>query len=227
MDSKTQLKKCMPNPTNESFIFLIAGRRGSGKTTLCIRLLLTGQGGFKNKFDKVILISPTAHLSKQWTSLDTSKWSVYSEYDPAIVKELIEKQSQNSVFRLGQPRQKVLVILDDLGMKARKVKANETDQLDVLSCNGRHLDISVIFMGQVYCQFPTSMRSNADIIISYAMNNLRDMLALYNECGIGNYKDFRDKVKQITQKRYSFLTVRNRGGRIEYYKGFTPIEFVI
>jgi hypothetical protein len=224
-EAKAKLKKCLPNPTKESFIFLACGRRGSGKTTLCIQLLLTGGGGFKNKFDKVMLISPTAHLSQQWKSIDTSKWSIYSEYDPSIIKELIEKQSQHSMFRFGQPRNKVLVILDDLGMKARKVKNSETDYLDVLACNGRHLDISCIFLGQVYTQFPPSYRSNADIIISYAMNNLRDMLALYNECGCGDYKTFRDKVKTVCAKRYSFLTVRNRGGRIEYYKNFTPLEF--
>jgi hypothetical protein len=103
---------------------LIAGRRGSGKTTLCTRLLLTANA-FKNKFDKIILISPTAYLTPQWRVLDMSKWDVYTDYDPEINKDLLAQQSSSSIWRLGRERPKVLVILDDMGSQTRNVKKSE------------------------------------------------------------------------------------------------------
>jgi hypothetical protein len=225
-EAKAKLKHIFPDPRKPkgSFVMICCGRRGSGKTTLLKRLLITA-AAFKGKFDEIILISKTAHVSGDWSQLDTSNWSIYTEFDQVIIKELIEKQSQNPIFRFGQPRSKVLVIMDDLGMKTRKVKASETDYLDDLACNGRHLDISCIFLGQVFTQFPTSFRSNANITISYAMNNFRDMLALYGEVGgCGCYKSFRDQVHTVTAKQYDFLTIRNRGGRLTFFKNFTQIE---
>lgn len=205
---------------------LIAGRRGSGKTTLCTRLLLTAKA-FKGKFDKIILISPTAYLTPQWKVLDMSKWDVYTEYSPEIIKELLDQQSRSSLWRLGQERPKVLVILDDMGNKTRNIKKSETDYVDVLACNGRHLDVSLIQMAQVYTQIVPSVRSNADIIISYALNSHRDMLALWTECGgTVDYKAFRDYICAITDERYDFVLVKNHGGRLKYHHNFTEIELV-
>jgi hypothetical protein len=203
---------------------LIAGRRGSGKTTLCTRLLLTPKA-FKGKFDKIILISPTAHLTPQWKVLDTENWDVYNEYNPDIIKDLLAQQSSSSIWRLGRERPKVLVILDDMGNKTRKVRSSETDYIDVLACNGRHLDVSLIQMAQVYTQIVPSVRSNADIIISYAMNSHRDMLALWTECGgTCDYKDFRDQCCKVTNKKYDFLLVKNAGGRLKYHHCFNQIQ---
>jgi energy-coupling factor transporter ATP-binding protein EcfA2 len=222
-EQKSKLKEVLPNPIKESFVMLIAGRRGSGKTTLCTRLLLT-LNAFKGKFDKIILISPTAHLTSQWKVLDMSKWDVYTEYDPEIIKELLAEQSRSSLWRLGQERPKVLVICDDMGSQLRKVKRSETDYIDVLACNGRHVDVSLIQMAQVYTQFLPSVRSNADIIISYALNSHRDMLALWTECGgTCDYKAFRDHVCAVTDKRYDFVLVKNHGGRLKYHHCFTEI----
>lgn len=223
MDPKAKLRAALPNPSKESFVMVVSGRRGSGKTTLLTRLLITA-GAFKNKFDKIIVISPTFYLSPQWKSLDTSKWDVHTSYNPEIIRELLAKQSSSPFWRLGQEREKICVILDDMGKTTRKVKASEEDPLETLACNGRHLDISVIFLGQQLVQMCPAMRSNADVTIVYASHNLRDNLALYNETGSGDYKSFRDKVEMITNKRYHFLLIRNRGGRLEYFHNFDPIE---
>jgi hypothetical protein len=111
-----------------------------------------------------------------------------------------------------------------MGMQTRKTKHSETDQIDILACNGRHLDISLIQLGQVYTQFLPSLRSNADIILSYAMNSQRDLLALYAECGLGNFKSFSQKIHQVTAKRYDFLLVKNHGGRLLYFHNFKEID---
>jgi len=46
----------------DHFLYLVVGRKRSGKSTLAVNLLDTSakMGGFKKKFDKIWLISPTA-----------------------------------------------------------------------------------------------------------------------------------------------------------------------
>ena len=203
---------------------LVCGRRGSGKTTLVTRLLLTAKA-YKGKFDKIILISPTAYLTPQWKVLDMTKWDVYTDYDPEIIKDLLAQQSSSSIWRLGRERPKVLVILDDMGSQTRKVKKSETDFIDVLACNGRHLDVSLIQMAQVYTQIVPSVRSNADIIISYALNSHRDMMALWTECGGScDYKAFREQICSITAKRFDFVLCKNHGGRLKYFHCFDEVQ---
>jgi hypothetical protein len=219
---KSKLKAVLPDPRKESFVMLLCGRRGSGKTTLATRMLITSNA-FKNKFDKIVIISPTFYLSPQWRSFDSSNWSIYTKYDPQIIEELLREQSGSSMWRLGRKRPKILLILDDLGKTSRHIKKNEHDPLDTLSCNGRHLDISVMFLGQQFSQMNTALRSNADIIIFFATHNLRDNLDLYNEVGTGNYKDFRDRIGIITNERFSFLLVKNCGGILKYHDCFDEI----
>jgi hypothetical protein len=155
-----------------------------------------------------------------------SKWSVYTDYDPEIIKDLLAQQSSSSIWRLGE-RPKVLVILDDMGSQLRKVKKSDTNYIDVLACNGRHLDVSLIQLAQTYVQFTTSCRSNADIIISYALNSHRDLLALWTECGGScDYKAFRQHICEITGERYDFVLVKNHGGRLKYHHCFTEVDFM-
>jgi Cdc6-like AAA superfamily ATPase len=212
---KSQLQTVLPNPRKESFVMLLCGRRGSGKTTLATRLLVTANA-FKNKFDKIVIISPTFYLSPQWRSFDSSNWSIYTKYNPQIIEELLQDQSTSSMWRLKRERPKILLILDDLGKTSRQIKKNDHDPLDTLSCNGRHLDISVMFLGQQFSQMNTALRSNADIIIFFASHNLRDNLDLYNEVGTGDYKTFRDRIAEVTNERYNFLLVKNCGGVLKY-----------
>jgi hypothetical protein len=223
MEQKSQLKAVLPNPRKESFVMLLCGRRGSGKTTLATRMLISPLA-FKNKFDKVVIISPTFFLAPQWRSFDTSKWTIHTKYNPQIIEELLLEQSGSSMWRLGKERPKILLILDDLGKSSRLVKKNDTDFLDTLACNGRHLDISIMFLGQQFSQMNTALRSNADIIIFFASHNLRDNLDLYNEAGTGDYKTFRDQVGEITNERYNFLLVKNMGGILKYHKCFEEID---
>ena len=128
------------------------------------------------------------------------------------------------MWRLGRDKLKILLILDDLGKTSGHVKKNDHDPLDTLACNGRHLDISVMFLGQQFSQMNTALRSNADVIIFFASHNLRDNLDLYNEVGTGDYKPFRDKIAEITNERFHFVLVKNCGGVLKYHHGFEEIQ---
>ena len=132
-EEKSRLKEVLPDPRHESFVMLVCGRRGSGKTTLCTRFLLTPKA-FKGKFDKVVVISPTFYLSPQWRCFDSSNWTVHTKYDPQIVEELLAEQSRSSVWRFGKERPKILLILDDLGKTSRFIRKNLHHPLDSLAC---------------------------------------------------------------------------------------------
>jgi len=217
---KSVLKQVLSTPRDESFVMLIAGRRGSGKTTLLAKLLCS-KAAWKAKYDKIVVISPTFNLTPQFKCFDTSEWDVHLKYDGEIIKDLLASQSAD--FRINK-RPRVLLVLDDLGKSSRKVKASETDYLEVLACNGRHVDISVVFLGQQLNQMNGALRSNADFILFFASHSLRDNLLLFNDVGKGEYKHFRDRVEELTKERYSFFCVKNSGGRLVYHQNFTQVE---
>ena len=218
--SQSVLKQVLSTPRDESFVMLIAGRRGSGKTTLLAKLLCS-KAAWKGKYDKIVVISPTFNLTPQFKCFDTSEWDVHLKYDGEIIKDLLASQSAD--FRINK-RPRVLLVLDDLGKSSRKVKASETDYLEVLACNGRHVDISVVFLGQQLNQMNGALRSNADFILFFASHSLRDNLLLFNDVGKGEYKHFRDRVEELTKERYSFFCVKNSGGRLLYHQNFTQVE---
>ena len=220
LKKSSKLKKVLSTPRDEAFVMLVAGRRGSGKTTLCSRMLCC-KAAFRGKFDRIVIISPTFYLTPQWKTFDTSEWDIHLSYDPQIIKELID--SQSATFRFTK-RPRVLLILDDLSKSSRKVKASETDYLEVLACNGRHVDISCVFLCQQLSQCCGSLRSNADFILFYASHSLRDNLLLFNDCGKGDYKSFRDRVETLCSERCSFFLVKNSGGRLVYHQNFTEVE---
>jgi energy-coupling factor transporter ATP-binding protein EcfA2 len=221
MEQKNSLlKEVLSTPRDESFVMLIAGRRGSGKTTLLAKLLCS-PAAWKGKYDKIVVISPTFNLTPQFKCFDTEDWDIHLKYDGNIIKELLESQSAN--WRVNE-RPRVLLVLDDLGKSSRKVKANETDYLEVLACNGRHVDISVVFLGQQLNQMNGALRSNADFILFFASHSLRDNLLLFNDVGKGEYKRFRDRVEELTKQRYCFFCVKNSGGRLVYHENFTVVE---
>jgi hypothetical protein len=223
--AKSQLAKVLPDPTKVggAFLMLISGRRGSGKTTLACKLLLTASA-FRGKFDKIICISETFHMVQQWRCIDTSRWEVYTDYSPDIIQELITEQSSSAMWRLGRKRKNVLLLIDDIGNSSRLTKTGQVDYLDKIATNGRHLGVSIIFLSQQLTQTSPALRSNADIFIQFASHSLRDNLLLYSEVGTGTYKDFRDKVEEVTAERYTFLLVKNNGGRLAYHQCFDEID---
>ena len=206
---------CLPDADKDPFVFVIAGRRGSGKTTLCIRLLIS-DCAYKGKFDKIILVSETAQLSGQWSrNIDTSDWQVHDHYSPKIIDDLMEKQTGTKPAN----REHILLILDDLGHSTRRgLKMSDVDPLDTLASNGRHLCISIIFLCQQLSQTCTSIRANADAYICFAAHSLRDSLALRNEtAGEIPWRAFHDKILETTKERHSFVLIRVTGGRVEHY----------
>jgi hypothetical protein len=223
--AKSQLEKVLPDPTKQggAFLMLISGRRGSGKTTLACKLLLTASA-FRGKFDNIICISETFHLVKQWQCIDTSERDAYSDYNSTIIRRLINEQTSSSMWRLGRKRKSVLLLIDDIGNSSRLTKTGQVDYLDKIACNGRHLGVSIIFLQQQLTQTSPALRSNADIFIQFSSGSLRDNLLLFSEVGAGPYKDFRNSVEEITAERYSFLLVNTNGERLAYHQCFDEID---
>ena len=190
-------------------ITLICGRKGSGKTSLTIKLLRS-ERGWKNIYDKIIIISPTFLLQPCWGQLDPTGIDVYLDFRTDTICELMALQTENRTS-------KILLILDDLGEDI--VRNKECKPIyHKLIANSRHLNISIIQLHQKISQCPTFVRANADTFISYNSLSGREREALYNEVSTVDKKTFAKIFKDATEVQYSTFCASFIDGQLKLYK---------
>lgn len=185
-------------------VLILVGRRKSGKTNLIVRMLLDDKF-LKNKFDKLVIISPTFLLDKNWCSISTDGIEVHTSYDDEIVGELIESQKKNGA------EEAVCLILDDCVNEQVK-----KEQLEIIATNGRHLNITLIYLTQKITSVSTTVRANFDQILHFYSSSKRERLNLSMDV------DIPDEIfLYCTKEPYTFLNCINRGGQIQVFKCFS------
>ena len=182
----------------------ILGRRGSGKTCLLLDIL---KSQWKNKFDMVLIISPTLHLQKDMLDeIDGTGVILTTDLDPIIIETMLEFM-QRSV----NENKNVLLVLDDLSFQTRdKEKAELVDRLAFTS---RHYRISVVLLAQKFTLLSPSFRSQLDHLYLFHMSNTREISMVYQEfCCADNFDDFRDMIRNLDD--HEVLVLDNINGRI-------------
>lgn len=185
-------------------VMLIVGRRKSGKTRLLVKMLLDDKF-LKNKFDKIIIVSPTFLLDGNWRSISSDGIDIYTKYDDDIVEELITSQKQSGA------EESVLLILDDCVNEDIK-----KENLEILACNGRHLNVTLIVLTQKITSISTTIRANFDQILHFYTASKRERQNLSQEVEIPD-----DVFLLATKERYTFINCINRGGVVQLYKNFS------
>ena len=210
---KSEMYPLPPHP----FVSCFVGRRGSGKTTLLIKLLLSRKA-WLNKFDRIIIVSPTFTLQPIWSAVDKLGLTVYESFDEEVVYELIQNQKD-----MGPEKDHVLVILDDC-LAEKNVKKNLISPLSVLAANGRHLGISMVMLMQKMSAISTVIRTNTDAFICFSAVSYREKTSLYEEVGNCEKKEFMKMYNNCTSERFSFYMCTSHGGRILHYKNWDQIK---
>ena len=194
-----------------SFVMCLVGKKGSGKSQLCLKLLTTW-GGLRGVFDRVVIISPTfkAQFAGLWCAIDPHGLEVHEELSELLLETIITEQTSSS--------DKVLVISADNGDDWRRVAPSVTNKL---ISNSRHLHISCLFLAQKMTQLPVIVRSNSDVFAVFQANSHLEQTALFNEVSTVDRRAFDRMFNSATEKQYSFLVSSVLEGKLRFFKNFT------
>jgi GTPase SAR1 family protein len=184
--------------------WLLIGRKGSGKTTLVLKLL---RGPLRKIFNEIWIVSPTAHLQPAFSELHPEGIKLFkSELTPKVLKKIIK-------HRNAKPEVHVLVVLDDCG------KISPSQELCQIFYLSRHINTAVICLCQKITSCPTEVRSQCDFFVSFSNTAKREKEALFREIGQGDFKEFVSEFEQATNSvPYGTYVCSMQNGRPFYFK---------
>lgn len=187
----------------------LVGRKGSGKTQLCLKLLLEPLRGV---FDRIIIISPTfqAQFAQVWCKLDPKGVTVYEQVTEKLLLGILREQAEEGACKL-------LLISDDNGEDWKHVSPILVNKL---ISNSRHLHISCLFLAQKMTQLPTIVRANSDVFCVFQATSWLEQTALFNEVATCDRRSFDLMFHSATKEQYSFLVASVIEGRLRFYRSF-------
>lgn len=186
------------------FRMYIVGSSGSGKTNFILNLL-NRECFYKDYFDSVLVISPTAlHLDHTYQSLEL-KEHCYYEPNEEVLETIMELQ-EKKIEELGKFRSpKVLLILDDIVSYKNFCNSSILLKFAVMS---RHWNISMMILSQAYHRIPKSVRLQMSAIVYFKGSN-KELDVLSDDFAAPGYshKEFKNRIKVATNERYSFVFI--------------------
>ena len=202
------------------FRMYIIGASGSGKTNFMLNLM-DNKHMYKNYFDSVLVISPTAReldASYQVLRLDDQN---YFPPDPQVLHAIQEIQEKHISEKGKHKSPKVLVIIDDIVSYKTFLNSPIFLRFAVMS---RHWNISLILMSQAYHRIPKSVRLQMSCIVYFKGSNKEcDVLADdFGAPGLSK-KEFIKRIDYATSDRYNFffVDVHRAMGSGRYRKNLT------
>ena len=211
----------LPLPQMLNFFLLIAGRPGSGKTSLILNLVCKRGKMYNKKFDKIFVYSP---------SLLTMKENPFEELEEdQVYTDLNEENLNYALDSIEGSGEKVLFIMDDVANDMKKSAGVQT-LLSKMLMNRRHLagaggSCSFIITTQVYNKIPAPIRKTASHIIIYHTRNKKELETIFDELIIIPQKDFFEILKYCFDKKHHFLYIDiNKSQDKMFHKCFNQLE---
>lgn len=206
----------------DHFLYLVVGRKRSGKTTLALNLLETPEsiGGLKRKFHKIWLISPTAKNDEKLKDLveELERGNqFYDTFSNEIQKEVMDKileynEQWKAEKKKGKPHH--LVIYDDcLAFLPHNKKKGQ--YFNSFMTNQRHLKSSSIILAQRLNELNPLIRSQCDIISYFRQDNPKEDKIMSETYGVPL-----DTIHHCTSEPHSFITANFLHDRPKIYKRF-------
>lgn len=188
---------------NKSCIYIISGRRGAGKSTLCLSLL-NSKKAFKKRFKNIFLVSPTARNDKKFSKLveeldDDPIQKFYEEFNDDVVTNILDIVKADN--EENEKKNLHCIILDDCVLDIPKKKSSLFNKLIITS---RHHNCSIIIISQKYNAIPTIIRSNADLISFFPSLNGKEITTFQEDINIDK-KIFYDIYNQCSKSSTDFM----------------------
>lgn len=199
-------------------IWIIAGRKGSGKSSLLLNSLKTSQkdGGYKKFFDNIFMISPTGRADKKFSKLineldDDGKY--FEKLNDETIRKIIDRTKEyNEANEDNDPRS--LLILDDcMSDLPRSTEKGAFNDLIILA---RHYKLSVFILAQRYIALNRVCRANADLISFFRTDNKKELKTLTDDVNIDG---------DLLETLYNFSTKDSPNDFLHMNLLSTPITF--
>jgi energy-coupling factor transporter ATP-binding protein EcfA2 len=212
LDKQVDYNNVNPIQKENHNVWLIIGRKGSGKSTLVLNMMRKKEL-FRRHFNNIFLVSPSAIRDPKFEKLcDELKGEnkCYEDCNADNLIEIREKIEQfNDNFLADEKNKKKkkkphsLLILDDCISDLNK-NSEIKNVINKMVMNSRHLKMSIWIISQKFKMISTSIRANADMLSFFNNTSEVERKAL-EEFGIST------KYLDQLEKPSDFLHVVLRG----------------
>jgi len=208
--SKSEIKQCQASsqgilPTHP-FRAYIVGASGSGKSNLLISLL-SRTDMYKDYFDKIFILSPTANkLDDSYKILNLDDDSYFDPQNGTELLKVIESIQKKNINKIGIGKApKVLIVMDDIISYKKFMRSKILLKFFIMS---RHYGISIILLSQAYHRVPKSIRLNVSALMFFRGSQKENEVVYMDYCCPGfNKKSFLKLINEATKERYNFLYI--------------------
>lgn len=173
-----------PLPKDLNLIWCLYGAKGSGKSTLLLNSLKHKEF-YKNYFDCIYLVSPTASRDKKFDDLceELEKYDrLYTTIDENIILEIMDKiRNFNDNFKKKRNPRSLIIFDDCIHLLP---KASQKSSIHELITTCRHLKSCIFITSQRFKALNPLIRSNSDIISFFKSNNVNEKKAFCEEYDI-------------------------------------------
>jgi hypothetical protein len=202
-------------PKDGYYIWLLIGKRGSGKSNLLLNAL-DNKEFYKKYYDNIFLISPTAGRDRKFDKLCkelNKEDKCFDDCNNKIIGEIMERiQSYNDEHEKKKPRN--LIIFDDcLSLLPKSTEKNSI--FNKLIVQNRHYKTDVFITTQQFKKLNTIVRSNADMVSFFKNDNQGEKKAFLEEYGITE-----ELLDDATDEKHSFLHICFNSNQPTYFKRF-------
>jgi hypothetical protein len=207
----------------KNFIYLAVGKKGSGKTTLVLSLFDTPDkdGGFKKRFDRIYLVSPTARNDSKMDEIVEeldNQGTYYDDVDNEVVKDILDDlKIFNGSWKKKTPPESCIWFDDCIHNLPSNRKRNQA--FNKLMTTNRHFKTTVIITSQRLNELNPLIRSQADIISYFRSDNNKE-----DDIFIDTYGVSRDLLDMCNKEPNTFITVSYVQKRPKIYCKFDEIE---
>lgn len=241
IDGKTKRKKKIkvvklpPELPSKSFIWLLYGPCGSGKSTytesiICTDTIKNNRQSYKSLFKKIIFYTP------QIDDYENDDLSNLPDIFTEISLDNL-KQTKEMATELYEKGEQTLVIFDDMASSLRGTKAVETELIDMCH-NHRHYGMSIIFCCQCYKSVPPKIRSASQFMTIFSCDNTSERENIFEDLPISKKlydplfkyvfenEDDKDKKDNLGRKlRFSLYIDKSKKKHptTQFYKNFDKL----
>tara|TARA_R110000803_G_scaffold138087_1_gene204953 strand:+ start:500 stop:1276 length:777 start_codon:yes stop_codon:yes gene_type:complete len=219
-----------PLVKTSGFMYQISAASGMGKTTLLMNIISKrakkgNRQSYRNLFDDIIFVSPSANTLKNNPLDDLDETKKFSEFNDDVldkIEELLEENKQD------EEDKHTLLILDDVSIQLRKDRRLE-NRLVNLANNRRHLNLSIIFITQVFNQAPVGLRKNLNLLFIFKPKTKKELNSLIDDYFIMD----RDKVLKlfnfVYRSKHDFMIIDftlRKSPNFEYFRNYNRINIL-
>ena len=222
-NQKDETESILPcKPTN----LLICGKKGCGKSSLLLNLLMRTESPRHKAFDLIFVCSPTARGDPKMSELiEDIGDQYYDDVNNAILQEIIDRTEAHTASLKARKKKHIphyALILDDC---IHALRGKNASLLTKLATQNRHMRITNIILVQKWNTYLAPIiRSNLDCIALFHTENQAELDSFVKEIGADETK-LRALYAYATAEPYSFLFVNQYSQPTRYYKRFDRIAY--